>query len=239
AERLEDRGRLLDHLEQTVVLDHDQCVDAVAQVLDAAVGLIGAAATFEGERLRDDADGERLELPPQLGHDRRGASACAAALARSDEDHVGALQRLLQLVAALLGGREADLGIRAGAEAAGRLRADVDLDVGVRVQQRLCVGVDSDELDAGETGLDHAVDRVRPAAADADDLDHCEVVAILGAHLDLPEGEALIELRVGLKTLIRSQSTVSLSTLSTEPSSPARGRSLDLYWRVEGTRTGD
>src|SRR6185312_2027071 len=112
--------------------------------------------TLECERLRYDADGERLELPPQFGDDRRGAGTRAAALARGDEDHVGALQRLLQLVAALLGGREADLGIRAGAEAARRLRADVDLDVGVRIQERLRVRVDGDEIDAGETRLDHA-----------------------------------------------------------------------------------
>ena len=32
-------------------------------------------------------------------------------------------------------------------------------------------------VDAGLGGVDHAVDRVRAAAADADDLDHCEVVA--------------------------------------------------------------
>src|SRR4029079_5042187 len=32
--------------------------------------------------------------------------------------------------------------------------------------------------------------------------------------------------------------TDSLSTLSTQPSSPAGGRSLDLYWRVEGARSG-
>ena len=70
------------------------------------------------ERLRDDADRERLELAPQLGDDRRAAGTGAAALAGGDEDHVGALQRLLQLVAALLRGGQADGRIRAGAEAA-------------------------------------------------------------------------------------------------------------------------
>ena len=193
-ERLEDRSRLLDHLQQPVVLDHDQRVDAVAKVLDADLGLVGAALALEGERLRDDADGQRLELATELGNDRRGAGPRATALTGGDEDHVGALERLLQLVAALLRGGEAHLGVRAGAEPARRLGADVDLHVGVRVEQRLRVRVDRDELDAGEPGLDHAVDGVRAAAADPDDLDHCEVVAVLGAHLDLPEGQALIEL---------------------------------------------
>src|SRR6185312_9184395 len=98
---------------------------------------------------------------------------------RGDEDHVRALQRLLELVAALLCGGESDLGIRACAEPARRLRADLNLHVGVSHHQRLSVGVHGDELDPGQTGVHHAVDRVGAAAADADDLDHCEVVACL------------------------------------------------------------
>jgi hypothetical protein len=120
--------------------------------------------------------------PSQLGHDGRAAGAGAAALARGDEDHVGALQRLLQLVAALLRGGEADGGVRAGSEAARRLRADVDLHIGVAHHQRLRVGVHGHELDAAEAGVDHAVDGVRAAAAHADDLDDGEVVAGLIAH---------------------------------------------------------
>ena len=76
----------------------------------------------------------------------------------------------------VLGGLAADLGVGAGAEAAGELAADVELDVGVAHQQRLRVGVDRDELDALEADLDHPVDGVDAAAADADDLDDREVV---------------------------------------------------------------
>jgi hypothetical protein len=75
------------------------------------------------------------------------------------------------------------LGIGAGAEAARRLRANVDLDVGVAHQQRLRVRVHGDELDAGEAGLDHAIDGIRAAAADADDLDDSEVVPGLISHV--------------------------------------------------------
>ena len=133
AERVDDRRLLLDDLEQPVVLDHDQRVDAVAQVVDPVLGLLRAPAALEGERLGDDADGERAELARELGDDRRAAGAGAAALAGGDEDHVGALQRFLQLVAALLRGGLADAGIGAGAEAARRLRADVELHVGVAI----------------------------------------------------------------------------------------------------------
>ena len=110
------------------------------------------------------------------GHDRRAAGAGAAALAGGDEDHVGALEDLLDLVGVVLGRLAADLGVGAGAEAAGQLAADVELHVGVAHEQRLRVGVDGDELDALEPDLDHPVDGVDAAAADADDLDDREVV---------------------------------------------------------------
>ena len=68
------------------------------------------------------------------------------------------------------------------AEPAGCGGTDVDLHVGVADHQRLGIRVDRDELDAREAGVHHPVDGVRAAAADADDLDQCEVVARLIAH---------------------------------------------------------
>ncbi len=108
----------------------------------------------------------------------RAAGAGAAALARGDEDHVGAREGLLDLLRVVLGGAPSDLGVGAGAEAARQLPPDVELDVGVAHQQRLGVGVDGDELDAAQAELDHPVHRVDAAAADTDDLDHREVVLV-------------------------------------------------------------
>jgi hypothetical protein len=76
----------------------------------------------------------------------------------------------------VLGRLPAHVGLRAGAEAARQLAADVELDVGVAHQQRLRIGVDRDELDALEAHLDHAVDGVDAATSDADHLDDGEVV---------------------------------------------------------------
>ena len=126
-----------------------------------------------------------VSAPSALGHlgdDGRATGAGAAALAGGDEDHVGALEHLLDLVAVLLGGLPADLGVRPGAEAPGQLAADVELHVGVAHEQRLGIGVDGDELDALEPGVDHAVDGVDAAAADADDLDDREVVLRVADH---------------------------------------------------------
>src|SRR5213078_3292606 len=72
---------------------------------------------------------------------------------------------------------EPDVRVRAGAEALGHLVADVQLDIGVAHLQRLGVRVGRDELDAAQTGVDHAVDGIRAASADAHDLDDREVAA--------------------------------------------------------------
>jgi hypothetical protein len=76
----------------------------------------------------------------------------------------------------VLGGAPAHLRVRSCAEAAGELAPDVELDVRVTHQQRLGVRVDGDELHAAEPDLDHPVDGVHAAAADADDLDDGQVI---------------------------------------------------------------
>ena len=153
----------------------------------------GAASSFERERPRHDTDGQRLELARDLGHDRRAARTRAAAFSCGDEDHVGALQRLLQLVARLGRRLAPDVRVGARAETARRLRADVDLHVGVAAEKRLRVGVHGDELDAREPRVDHAVDGVRPAAADADDLDHSQVVAGTFSHVNVARPQARVQ----------------------------------------------
>ena len=180
AERVEDARAALDDREQPLVRDHDQRVDHLAQAVDALLRLARALRALELERARDDADGQRADLVlGDLGDHRRGARAGAAALAGGDEHHVRALERLLDVVARL--GRRAlpDLRVGAGAQALGELVADVQLDVGVRHLERLVVGVAGDELDAGETGVDHPVHGIGSTAADTDDLDHCEIASQL------------------------------------------------------------
>ena len=176
AERVEHRDAAVADRQQPVVGDDDEGVDLLAQLRDAGLGLVGAAATLEGERTGHDTDGERAQALGDPRDDGGTTGAGATTLAGGDEDHVGPLEDLLDLLGVVLGGALADLGVGAGAEPAGELTADVELDVGVAHQQRLRVGVDRDELDALEADLDHPVDGVDTAAADADDLDDGEVV---------------------------------------------------------------
>src|SRR3989442_11847481 len=51
----------------------------------------------------------------------------------------------------------------------------MDLRLGVGNLQLLHVGVDGDELDLVDAGVDHPVDGVQPRTADADDLDLREI----------------------------------------------------------------
>src|SRR5262249_12662400 len=123
------------------------------------------------ERLGDDGDGERTELAGEAGDDRGRAGAGAAAEAGGDEDHVGAVERLDDLLGVLERRLAPDVRGGAGAESLRPLAADLQLDRRDVVLERLEVGVGDDELDAVETDLHHAVDGVAAAPADADDLD--------------------------------------------------------------------
>src|SRR6266700_2436196 len=157
AERVHHADVAVAQREQPVVGDHDERVALVAQLVDARLGLYLAPLALERERPGDHADGQRAELAGDLRDDRRAAGTGTAALAAGHEDHVGALEHLLDLVTVVLGGALAHVGIGAGAQAPGQLPADVQLHVGVAHQQRLRVGVDRDELDALEADLDHPV----------------------------------------------------------------------------------
>ena len=177
AERVEHADAAVADRQQPVVRDDDQGVDLVAQRRRCRPR--PGSARRRPSKVNGRVTTPIVSAPSEramLGDDGRAAGAGAAALAGGDEDHVGALEDLFDLLAVVLGGLAAHLGVGAGAEAAGELAADVELDVGVAHQQRLRVGVDRDELDALETDLDHAVDGVDAAAADADDLDDGEVV---------------------------------------------------------------
>ena len=75
----------------------------------------------------------------------------------------------------------ADLRVRSRTQSPRDLAADVDLHVGIAHQQGLRIGVDRDELDAPQSGVDHAIHRIGSPAADADDLDDREVA---GSRID-------------------------------------------------------
>src|SRR6266511_2541545 len=178
-EERDDHARaLLDDLQQAIVRDGDERVDLVDEIVDALLRQQLPLRSLERERLRHDRHRERADVLRDLGDDRSRAGPRPAAHAGGHEDHVGFLQRLVQLLAVVLGGLATNCGIGARTEALRDLVADADLVRCVGEEERLGVGVHRDELDAHELRSDHAIDGVRTAAADADDLDEREVLYI-------------------------------------------------------------
>ena len=137
----------------------------------AGLGAAHALTTLESEGLGHDADGQGASLTRELRDHGSRAGAGAAAHAGGDEDHVGALDDLLQPVHVLQRRLATFLGVGAGAQAARHAGADRDLLDGGIGAERLSVGVDRDELDAFEAEVDHGVDGVATRATDADNLD--------------------------------------------------------------------
>ena len=163
-------------LQKTIIRDDNERVDFLAQGRHPSLGLSRAAVALEGEGTGDNADGQRTGLAGDLGHDRSRTRARAAAFTRGHKDHVGTLERRSDLVDVILRCLTTNGGISASAEAVGQLATDIELRLGIGHEQGLGVGVDRDELNTFEADLDHSVHGVHAAAANANDLDHCQVV---------------------------------------------------------------
>ena len=137
---------------------------------------------LEGERAGHDTNGQGPEGTSNLGDD--GSSTCASptALTGGDEDHVGALEGLLDLVSVILGSLTSLVRVRTCTQSSGEVPADVELDVGIAREEGLGIGVDSEELNSLESRLDHAVNGIAAATAYPHDLDHGEVVLGWNSH---------------------------------------------------------
>src|SRR5690606_20171013 len=164
---LEGRFRFGDQ-EQVLVRNDEQRVDVLLQFLDPGFRGTHAPRAFEQERLRHHADGQDAFASRDLGNDRSRAGTGAAAHARGDEHHVHAVERTLDFLDRLFSRRAAHLRARAGAQAAGDVRPELDAVFGDRGVERLRVRVRDNEIDAFDLGFDHVGDRVAPGAAHAD-----------------------------------------------------------------------
>src|SRR5439155_22247642 len=91
-------GRAIDDRQQSLVWNRDDGVDAVAEHFEAALSLHLALLAFEVEWLGDDGDRQRSELTRQARDDGRRARSGAAAEPGGHEDHVGAIERLKDLL---------------------------------------------------------------------------------------------------------------------------------------------
>ena len=196
-EGVDDADAAVGDLQQPVVGDDDKGVDGLAEVLHAVVSLGSAATSLEGKGTGHHADGQRAKLAGDPGDHGGRTGAGATTLTGGDEDHVRAVQGLTDVILVVLSRLATDGGVRSGSEASGQVTADVQLGVRIRHEQCLGIGVDGDELHTAQPGLDHAVDGVDAATADAHHLDNCLVV--LGLRHCVPP--RLVPSRKGSPTL--------------------------------------
>ena len=90
-----------------------------------------------------------------------------------------AVDQLGNALAVFQRGFTADVRIGSRAQTLGHAIAQLQLQLGLVAIERLRVGVDGDEFNAGQTRGDHVIDRIAAAAAHANHLDHC----ILGIYI--------------------------------------------------------
>ena len=177
AERIEHGGLLVDDFEESVVGDDDERIHLLGEQIAALLCLIATQTTFETERLGDDADRKSADfLACNFRDNGSSTRARATAFASGHEDHIGLGQCLANLAPDSSAAWQPYLGICAGAEAARQFLADVNGLIGGGKQKSLLVGVHGNELHALQSGLDHAIDGVRSAAADTYDLDDGQVL---------------------------------------------------------------
>ena len=177
-ERIEHASFLVDDLEQAIVRDDDERVDLHGKEVDALLCLVATETAFEAEGLRDDAYGKCADLfTGDLGNDWCSARARAAAFASSNEHHISISERFTDLCARFLCCLATDLRIRTCTQTARKLFADVDGLVCIREQQRLAIGIHCDEFNTAHARFNHAVDRVRAAAANSYNLDDCKIIS--------------------------------------------------------------
>ena len=165
---------LADHL-QALVRDDDETVNMHQQVCDALFGQTHLALALKSKGLGDDADRQDAEVMCDLCDNGSCAGAGAAAHTCGDKDHLRALERVCDLILALLSGTLADLRVCACAAALGQFGAQLHFGRCVVFGQSLLVGVHCDKLHTLQTIADHAVDGVATAAAYADYLDRRNV----------------------------------------------------------------
>src|SRR5579884_4213022 len=159
---------IIGQLQEAVVGDGDERIHVLLQVGDALLGGEAALVALEGKGPGDDADGQRADLAGNLRHDGAGPRAGAAAHSGGNKDHIGAFEGLVDLLRVLLRSLRANRGVAAGAEATSQLVADTDPVWGLRLQQRLCIGVDGDKFNPYHTGTNHTVYRIGSPSSNTD-----------------------------------------------------------------------
>ena len=133
----------------------------------AALSLKLLLSALKFERTGDNADCKYAHILGDAGNYGSCARARSAAHAGSNEYHISTLERVGDNVAALLGRFLADFGSAACALTLCQLLADLNLMRCAGMIEYLLVRIDSNKFSAEHTAVNHTVDGVSAASADA------------------------------------------------------------------------
>jgi hypothetical protein len=122
-----------------------------------------AMRAFKMERFRHDADGQDSALPAGLGDHARRAGPGSPAHPGGDEGHVRVVEKLHDIVKALLGGGASDFRLCPGAQTFGQACAKLNLMFCKGPLQGLRVRIADDEIDPDKIRGDHVIDALPPA----------------------------------------------------------------------------
>ena len=93
-----------------------------------------------------------------FGHNMASAAAGAATSPERHKNHIGAFERLGNLVAGFFGSFLADDRVGSRAQTMSQILTDMDLGMGFRMMERLGIGINSHELDALYASVGHTID---------------------------------------------------------------------------------
>src|SRR5579859_4952592 len=127
-------------------------------------------------------DSQSTDLACNLCHHRAGPCTCATSHASRDENHVGAFERLVDLLGILLSSFASNTRITTCTETTSELVADTDAVWRLCEQQGLSIGIDRDKLNPYHTGQNHPIYRVTPSTPYTDHTDLGEAFNLMISH---------------------------------------------------------
>ena len=178
-ECVDDTNGAIGKLKQSIVRNHNQCIDFLAQILNAKCCGSRTLGTFKAERTGNHRNGQRTLLVCGTSYDRACAGTGATTLTAGHEHHIGALERFLDIRLMILSGFSALLRVGTGAKTTAGGIVQGDLDISVGTHQILRVGIDRNKFNTLKTLGNHAIDGITASSTNTDNLDIRLVVEIV------------------------------------------------------------
>ena len=168
---LEQWRPAVDRVEQAVIRDSNERINLPPQLLDRPLGIDTPLLTFKGKRLGGHAHTENTEITRYFCYHVASPRACATTSTNRHEDHICPLKRLTDLVERLTCRGLTYTGVSTSTKTIGGVMPKMNLNISLRIMQRLRIGVHCNELHTSQASVLHSIDSRPTSATDANDFD--------------------------------------------------------------------